>query len=184
MTDDSSSGVAPIGDGGAPNTDPDLIMGVSIFGASCLALSSRLWSPGSTAKSAQPLVISLSSSRTIMIVSPGPATQPLRTIPTCSLGSGAPSYICRGLGLRAQPMAKSPVRMRHALHDRWDDNSKNPGSGRALIPSYLHLENTVFPACSARASPSQARFPHHSCCRRISLSPREIIPPAWGGSEC
>ena len=56
-TDDSSSGVAPIGDGGAPNTDPDLIMGVSIVGASRLALSSRLWSPGSTAKSAQTLVI-------------------------------------------------------------------------------------------------------------------------------
>src|SRR5512147_2809050 len=109
MTDDSSSGVAPIGDGGAPNTDADLIMGVSIFGASRLALSSRLWSPGSTAKSAQTLLVSLSSSRTIMIVSPGPVLHALRTIPTCSLGSNAPSYIWTGRSLRAQPAQKNPT---------------------------------------------------------------------------
>src|SRR5512143_31880 len=109
MTDDSSSGVAPIGDGGAPNTDPVLIMGVSILGASRLALSSRLWSPGSTAKSAQTLLISLSSSRTIMIVSPGPILHALRTMPTCSLGSDAPSYICTGRPLRTQPAQKNPT---------------------------------------------------------------------------
>ena len=40
MTGNSSSGVAPLGDGGAPIMDPDLIMGVSIFGARRLALSS------------------------------------------------------------------------------------------------------------------------------------------------
>ena len=44
MTGNSSSSVPPIGDGGAPIADPDLIMGVSILGASCLALSSSLWS--------------------------------------------------------------------------------------------------------------------------------------------
>jgi hypothetical protein len=71
MTGNSSS-VAPTGDGGAPIIDPDLIMGVSILGASRLALSSSVWSPGSSAKSAQPLVMALSSIRTIMIVSPAP----------------------------------------------------------------------------------------------------------------
>ena len=41
MTEDSSRGVAPIGDGGAPNADPDLIMGVSILGANLLPVTSR-----------------------------------------------------------------------------------------------------------------------------------------------
>ena len=86
MTGNSSSSSPPTGDGGAPNTDPDLIMGVSILGASCLALSSSLWSPGSSAKSAQPLVMSLSSIRTIMIVSPGPVLHALRTMPDLLLG--------------------------------------------------------------------------------------------------
>lgn len=89
----SSSHVAPIGDGGAPNTDPDLIMGVSILGASRLALSSKWCSPGNSATSAQTLVMSFPSIRTIMIVSPGSVLHALRTMPTCSLGSDAPSYI-------------------------------------------------------------------------------------------
>ena len=72
MTGNSSSWVAPTGVGGAPVIDPDLIMGVSILGASRLALSSSWWSPGSKAKSPQPFGISLPSIRTIMIVSPAP----------------------------------------------------------------------------------------------------------------
>src|SRR5262245_10849071 len=91
-------------------------MGVSILGDSRLALSSRLWSPGSSAKSAQPLVMSLSSIRTIMMVSPGPVLHALRTMPTCSLGSAAPSYICTGLALRAQPILRSATAVRHPPH--------------------------------------------------------------------
>ena len=110
MTGNSSSWVAPTGVGGAPVIDPDLIMGVSILGASRLALSSSWWSPGSKAKSPQTLGMSLPSIRTIMIVSPAPVRQALRTMPTCSLGSDGPSYICTGLGLRAQPpLRRSPT---------------------------------------------------------------------------
>src|SRR5262245_13921656 len=117
MTGNSCSAVArPVGDGGAPNTDPDAIMGVSILGASRLALSSRLWSPGNRAKSAQTFLMSLSSIRTIMIVSPGPVLHALRTIPTCSLGSESPSYICTGVGLRAQLTLRSPIIAKYPQH--------------------------------------------------------------------
>jgi hypothetical protein len=83
-TGNSSDEPAPLGDGGAPKTDPDLIMGVSMLGPSRLALSSSACSPGSKAKSAQTFGTSLSSIRTIMIVRPGSVWQALRTTPTCS----------------------------------------------------------------------------------------------------
>ena len=122
MTGNSWSAVAPpVGDGGAPNADPDLSMGVSILGANRLALSSRLCSPGSRAKSAQAFLTSLSSIRMIMIVSPGPVLHPLSTMPTCSLGSDSPSYICTGLPLRAQPALRSPTTVRHTPHRCHDD---------------------------------------------------------------
>jgi len=49
---------------------------------------------GNNAKSVQPSAMSLPSICVVMIVSPLPSVHPLRTIPTCSLGSGDPSYIC------------------------------------------------------------------------------------------
>jgi hypothetical protein len=55
-----------------------------------------------------------------MIVSPGPVLHALRTMPTCSLGSAAPSYICTGLALRAQPTMRSPTTVKHpppSCHD-------------------------------------------------------------------
>src|SRR4029078_11568182 len=121
MTGNSASWVAPAGVGGAPIIDPDLIMGVSILGASRLALSSSVWSPGSSAKSPQTLGMSLLSIRTIMIVSPGPVLHALRTMPTCSLGSDAPSYICTGLALSPHPTLRSPATMRHPPHNGQHD---------------------------------------------------------------
>ena len=112
MTGRSSSGVAPIGDGGAPIIVPELIIGVSILGAIFLAVSSRVWSPGSSAKSAQTSLMFLSSIRTIMIVNPGPVLQALRTMPISSLTSDGPSYICTGLALRAQPSLSNPTTIR------------------------------------------------------------------------
>src|SRR5512134_2094732 len=144
MTGNSFPGVAPVGDGGAPNTDPDLIMGVSIFGASRLALSSRMWSPGSRAKSAQTLRMSLSSIRTIMIVSPGPVLHALRMMPTCSLGSVAPSYIWTGLGPRAQPTMKSPAAVRHPPQRCQDDALRCRmvcGSLARVCPSFVVLQS-------------------------------------------
>jgi len=72
-----------------------------------------------------------------MIVSPLPTRHPLCRMPICSLGSGGPSYIFCGLGLRAQPMATSPVSMRNASRDRRDrdDVPKTPGTGRAIVHS-------------------------------------------------
>src|SRR5512146_1077223 len=80
----------------------------------------------------------------IMIVSPLPVVHPVRTIPTCSLGSGAPSYICRGLGFRAQPMARSPVSMRNALQDCCGAIPKTPRSGRGFIQSPLEYRLPSF----------------------------------------
>jgi hypothetical protein len=47
-----------------------------------------------------------------MIVNPGPVLHALRTMPTCSLGSDAPSYICTGRSLRAQPAQMNPTTVR------------------------------------------------------------------------
>lgn len=112
MTGSSSSAVAPTGEGGAPIMDPDLIGGVSILGASRFAVTSRLCSPGSSAKSAQAFLTSLSSIRTTMIVSPGPVLQALRTMPTYSFGRDWPSYIWTGLALRLQWLRRIPIKIR------------------------------------------------------------------------
>jgi hypothetical protein len=97
------------------------MVGAANLGATCSALSSISWSPGNNAKSPQISEISFPSIRKTMILSPPSGTHPLCTIPTCASGSGAPSYICRGLVLKAQPLHSSPISVTHPARRGHDD---------------------------------------------------------------
>src|SRR5262245_10371720 len=131
-------------------------------------------SPGNNAKSAQPSAMSFPSICVVAIVSPLPMRHPLCRMPICSLGSGGPSYIFCGLGLRAQPMATSPVSMRNIWRDRRDDVPNTPETGRAIIhsPGAHRLPRLVH----------QQQLSHDYCFCRITRSPREHTATLEGTS--